>query len=247
MDNGSLGTPDPLMFINDAPTTHPWSEIIVHHSESQDNNADNWKAIDLYHRSFRVNYDIFTSPVDLSLLPTDDPTAGGKFVEFNGNYYVRQNVMDFYKTVNSKGGQQFPFLSFINQEINGVQVSTADSHIAYNAGLELFNGKYVFKQGRPFTIAGAHCIGHNRTGIGVCCVSNFDVVVPSATQYFLMSCLIRRLMDKFNIPITNIHPHREFANKTCPGKHFSMDVLLKYITGEITQGGSNNDSPNDGV
>jgi len=239
--------PDPLLFINDAVTTHPWTEIIVHHSETQDNNGDSWKAISLYHRSFRIDYDIFTPPVDLSLLSEEDSTEGGKFVEYNGNFYVRESVEDFYKKVNLKSSVQFPFLGFINQAVHGVQVSTADSYIAYHAGLERLNGKYVFQQGRPLTVDGAHCLGHNHTGLGVCTVGNFDVTTPSATQYFLLSCLIRRFMDKFSIPITNIHPHNAFAHKTCPGRNFNMSILLKYVSGEYTYTAGENNTQENGV
>jgi hypothetical protein len=207
---------------------HPWSEIILHHSATKDGKVVDWGAIDRYHRSFRMNFDTFTPAINIASIKDDLHSA--KYVEFNGNYYVRQNVEDFYKKVNSLSTVKIEPFSFVNQTINGVKIETPDRCIGYNYGIEIVGDRFEYQVGRSLDIDGAHCVGKNRTGIGLCILGTYDPVEPVHQQYFLLACVCRAIMKKFSIAIDHIYPHSAFAKKTCPGLKFDLAKLkTEYI------------------
>lgn len=105
--------------------------------------------------------------------------------------------------------------------------------IGYEFGLEKVNGRLEYKVGRPLTMDGGHTIGMNKTCVGICVIGNFDLMEPSIQHYFMTACICRELMNKFGITTHSIHGHREFAQKTCPGKLFNMDILKGFIEGVI--------------
>ena len=82
--------------------------------------------------------------------------------------------------------------------------------------------------GRPESVSGAHCTGHNSISIGVCyiggCASDGktpkDTRTPAQKEYLIK--LLKTLKSKY--PKASIHGHREFANKACP----SFDAKKEY-------------------
>jgi len=86
------------------------------------------------------------------------------------------------------------------------------------------NGKVY--QGRPIKMNGAHTVGQNKTSIGVCLAGNFDSKRPSEAQ----NASLRALIKKLDLPL---HYHREYANKTCPGKNI-LDEMKKVYIGQET-------------
>ena len=73
--------------------------------------------------------------------------------------------------------------------------------------------------GRPENEEGAHCLGHNKTSIGICYIGGLDIYgKPKDTrtdeQKKSPTELIRTLKTRF--PQASIHGHNEFANKACP-------------------------------
>lgn len=73
--------------------------------------------------------------------------------------------------------------------------------------------------GRPENEEGAHCLGHNKTSIGICYIGGLDIYgKPKDTrtdeQKKSLTELIRTLKTRF--PQASIHGHNEFANKACP-------------------------------
>lgn len=73
--------------------------------------------------------------------------------------------------------------------------------------------------GRPITMAGAHCLGHNLYSIGVCYVGGLDHNLnPKDTrtpeQKAALDELLRVLHRMF--PAATVHGHSEFARKACP-------------------------------
>ena len=73
--------------------------------------------------------------------------------------------------------------------------------------------------GRPENEDGAHCLGHNKTSIGICYIGGLDIYgKPKDTrtdeQKKSLTELIRTLKTRF--PQASIHGHNEFANKACP-------------------------------
>jgi N-acetylmuramoyl-L-alanine amidase len=101
--------------------------------------------------------------------------------------------------------------------------------IGYHFGLEYINGYYELLIGRPLIQTGAHTIGQNHCGIGICVVGNYDLIEPCTMQYELLATLCKDLCWRFTISPANIYAHNQFANKTCPGNMFDMEKL-KTIT-----------------
>ena len=101
--------------------------------------------------------------------------------------------------------------------------------IGYHFGIESINGIYVLRLGRSLEKNGCHTIGQNDMAIGICCVGNFDNNPPPEELYDKCAFLCKILMQIFNIPVNEIHGHREFAEKTCPGKLFDIEELKKRI------------------
>lgn len=59
---------------------------------------------------------------------------------------------------------------------------------------------------------GAHVEGHNASSLGVCLVGTRSF---TAAQWLTLHDLIAHLQDKY--PDAELHGHREYANKECPG------------------------------
>jgi len=72
-------------------------------------------------------------------------------------------------------------------------------------------------QGRPEEMHGAHTKNHNTTSIGVCLAGNFDATDPTEAQKKALAGLLSEIMGRWDIPYSEIYPHRKFANKTCYG------------------------------
>jgi len=85
---------------------------------------------------------------------------------------------------------------------------------------------------RPLRRAGAHVRGRNAHSIGVSFIANFDEDEPSeygglATGYRVVAALLAR----FDLPLSAIRFHREFASKTCPG----MKLYLSEFRGKVAE------------
>ena len=96
--------------------------------------------------------------------------------------------------------------------------------IGYHLVIEYVNGKLECLQGRNFDEEGAHCLGQNDKSIGVCCVGNFDVDVPSQELYeFFASVYMSKIYPKYGkLPLKR---HNEFSNTNCPGKNFNLEKV----------------------
>ena len=82
--------------------------------------------------------------------------------------------------------------------------------------------------GRPESIAGAHCTGHNSISIGVCYIGGCasDGKTPKDTRTSAQKESLTKILKalKSRYPKASIHGHREFANKACP----SFDAKKEY-------------------
>jgi N-acetylmuramoyl-L-alanine amidase len=94
--------------------------------------------------------------------------------------------------------------------------------------------------GRIETQSGAHCIGHNYDSLGICLSGNFDIEKPTKKQERSLKIL---LIDSLEVyPKAQIKYHRDFANKTCPGKliadNWAKNLISKNkIMEYVIQGG----------
>ena len=102
--------------------------------------------------------------------------------------------------------------------------------IGYHAGIELINYEYECLYGRPDTMDGAHTAGANHESLGFCFVGNYDQIAPTPE---MLAAAARRVIapwvKAFGISLDNIKPHRDFSQKTCPGKLFDMGDLLSMV------------------
>jgi N-acetylmuramoyl-L-alanine amidase len=77
------------------------------------------------------------------------------------------------------------------------------------------------RQGRPEVRNGAHTKGHNTDSVGICVTGNFDATLPTDAQVTSLKKLMGEIMKRYNIPASEIYPHRKFASKTCYGNRLS--------------------------
>lgn len=98
--------------------------------------------------------------------------------------------------------------------------------IGYNWFIEK-NGEPAV--GRDEKIDGAHTIGYNSQSIGICLAGNFDVTYPTKEQEITLRKLILSKMVQYNIPASNVVPHRKFAKKSCYGNLLSNKWIQDLI------------------
>ena len=103
--------------------------------------------------------------------------------------------------------------------------------IGYHWVIEKVNGVLIAIPGRPESIEGAHCHGKNFDGIGVCCVGNFEVEIPSEELYAFVANVCRGIMLRH--PIKEIGGHRDYYATACPGKNFDVEKVKRLIKGGI--------------
>lgn len=112
------------------------------------------------------------------------------------------------------------------QAIRNYHVNTLGwRDIGYHWGIEWIHRGYEVLMGRPMDQAGAHTLGMNDKAIGICVVGNFDVQYPREEMFARLVPLIRWLMDVYSIPPGKIQGHRDYSEKSCPGKNFNIDDL----------------------
>lgn len=101
--------------------------------------------------------------------------------------------------------------------------------IGYHLGLELVGNHYEILMGRMLDQVGAHCKegGMNNCSIGICVVGNFDLAPVPPAQFDLLVRLVRSLMVLFEIPVSNVRRHTDFAPyKSCPGTKFQWGEFM---------------------
>lgn len=94
--------------------------------------------------------------------------------------------------------------------------------IGYQFGIELVGNRYEVLVGRMMNEIGAHTVGQNSNSIGICFVGNFDDTEVPVEQWALGVRLVRCLCQVFGIQSNEIHGHKEYAVKSCPGKLFDV-------------------------
>lgn len=108
------------------------------------------------------------------------------------------------------------------------------SDIGYHAGIEQVGPKFICLFGRPDILPGAHTIGQNRCSFGFCFVGDFDKVAPGRPRLIVAA---RRVLApwllRYGLGVRNIMPHRDFADKSCPGKLFDMHQLRDIVAEEM--------------
>lgn len=72
--------------------------------------------------------------------------------------------------------------------------------------------------------------GHNLNSIHICLDGNFDAEFPTIDQLNSLKELLLKKCAEYDIPYTEIYPHRKYAGKTCYGSKLSdtwaRDLIL---------------------
>ena len=64
--------------------------------------------------------------------------------------------------------------------------------------------------------------------VHICLDGNFDEEEPLPPQIYALRDLLRKLTRKYSISEDSIFFHRDFAKKSCPGKHL-MFIFIKSL------------------
>lgn len=98
--------------------------------------------------------------------------------------------------------------------------------------------------GRPERCQGAHAVGHN-SDLGICLIGNFSpsdnpagergLIAPTDAQMAALAGLCRHLQERYNIPLGNVHRHRDVTSGTeCPGDRFPFEQIISKLGGQST-------------
>lgn len=98
--------------------------------------------------------------------------------------------------------------------------------IGYHAGIEFVDDDYFLLFGRPWDMDGAHTLGQNSKALGFCFVGNFDLWTPELEMLEEGAKVIKLWRRLYGIPISEVHKHSEYQNKTCPGEKFPWAQFL---------------------
>jgi len=99
--------------------------------------------------------------------------------------------------------------------------------IGYHWVIEKVNGKLTAIPGRAESDDGAHCPGKNFDGIGICCVGNFEIEVPTEELYQFVAAKCRDIVTRH--PIKEIGGHRQYSATACPGKNFDVNRVKQLV------------------
>lgn len=109
------------------------------------------------------------------------------------------------------------------------------TNIGYHWGIEFVEdtgsplGSYEILMGRFPNETGAHTQGINSTALGICFVGNFDEAPVPEGQWEQGVRLVHWICGHFGILIREIWGHRDYANKTCPGKLFNVEKFKEDV------------------
>ena len=109
------------------------------------------------------------------------------------------------------------------------------SDIGYHWGVGANNDLWLLRyrdaagfQG-PMNAFGAHCVGYNATHAGAVLAGNFDEENPHQYGYRMLISSVAAFLQVRNLKPEDVHFHREFANKTCPGYNLSLWTVRQDV------------------
>ncbi|HIN09258.1 MAG TPA: N-acetylmuramoyl-L-alanine amidase [Phycisphaerales bacterium] len=73
-------------------------------------------------------------------------------------------------------------------------------------------------EGRSLRWQGAHVLASNEGNIGVVVLGNYNRQILNRAQSLRIESTIRWLMKKYNVPVSRVKTHKEWAATDCPGK-----------------------------
>lgn len=118
--------------------------------------------------------------------------------------------------------------SFTAKDIDRMHKQRGFKKIGYHYVIDLDG---TIEKGREENEVGAHCINYNSKSIGICYIGGVakNGKTPKDTrteaQKLSMYKLVDTLMKKYNLDLSRVHGHYEYANKACPS--FKIDTFRK--------------------
>ena len=80
-------------------------------------------------------------------------------------------------------------------------------------------------QARPLTWQGAHVRAKNEGNIGVVVLGNFERQSVNRAQLGAVTSTLQSLMGKFNVPVSRVRTHLEWAATACPGRSLQQAMV----------------------
>ena len=77
--------------------------------------------------------------------------------------------------------------------------------------------------------AGAHAGSdtYNESGIGICLVGDFEHARPTVKQMARLREIVETLMERFDIPASNVLRHSDISATKCPGGNFPWPLVAQ--------------------
>jgi hypothetical protein len=80
-------------------------------------------------------------------------------------------------------------------------------------------------QGRPLMWQGAHVKAQNEGNIGIVVLGNYERQGVNQAQVAAIESTVRSLMRKYNVPVSRVRTHQEWAATACPGKNLQRVMV----------------------
>ncbi len=89
---------------------------------------------------------------------------------------------------------------------------------------------------RPLARVGAHCRGQNQHSVGLSYIANFDEEDPDEYPGLEVGQkVVAALLARFDLTPDDVHFHREYANKTCPGTRLHLAEYRQQVAALRTE------------
>ncbi len=121
----------------------------------------------------------------------------------------------------------------LEHKSRGYPKSSLGFFVGYHYLIE-HDGKLV--QCRKETEIGTHAKPENIHSIGICLTGNFSFYLPTEKQKETAGKLVKEILERWEIHIARIIPHRKVSATECPGKLLKDDWLAcSYLQFEINR------------
>ncbi len=85
--------------------------------------------------------------------------------------------------------------------------------------------------GRPISRQGAHTRGQNHNSLGVSMIGDFDEEVLGEAQREETAAVLKAMLERYDLRPEDVHFHRDYAHKTCPGTLIKKQEVRKWVAG----------------
>jgi len=137
----------------------------------------------------------------------------------------KPNKIIFHHTADAWPGWQFDKTNRSHKQ-RGFPISSFRYSVGYHFFIER-DGTTIFA--RSLDEIGAHCRGQNEQAFGVGLAGNFNIEQPTEEQIKALGLWCNILMDRNNISIRAIKPHRLYRPTDCPGSNVEDNLAANAV------------------